>query len=263
MSTKHYTVPFTYERILTQDAARLGHKIPHIITLGEVDVTALRGQIRAYRRKSKKQLSLSTYLLYCYVRTLEEFKYAQGYKGWINKVTVFNDIDVLFPVELKNKTLEPKIIRAANRKAIDELEIEISQAKEKQSATISTAKKIFLKFPRVCRDLFYRIILRTPTLRKDTFGTTLFSSPSFLADAENSGKHVKAFGVSLPVQSIGICLGNKYPKLIKENDQLLEKEFISFAIQGDHSIVDGAELGRFMSRFVHLSSTLIKTFIDE
>jgi len=263
MSNKNLTVPYTYERILVQDAARLGHKVPHILTLGEVDVTEIRYQIRKYRRTLKKRLSISTYLLYCYVKTLEEFQHLQGYKGWSNKVTIFEDIDVMFPVELKNKTLEPKIIRSANRKNINDLEAEINAIKDKESVSISYAKKCFLKMPRIFRDFFYRAMVRTPKVRKDIFGTTLFSSPSFIADVKNNGKNVKAFGVSLPIQSIGICLGTKYPKLVLKNDCIEEKEFISFAIKGDHSIVDGAELGRFMSKYVQNISTTISTLVNE
>lgn len=248
MGNNYKTIPFSLERTLVNDACRIGRKIPVITSLWEVDVTDIRIDIRKLRRTHKSQISLTTYLLKAFVKTVDEKKDIQACKSWTNKLFVFDDIDVFFPVELKNKTVESKIIRSANNKSILELEQEILKEKQKTKVSIPLIRKVFLKYyPQFLRDLYYRFIFNRPMYRKDLIGTVFFSSPSFLGGEIAS--NTKVTGIPIPLHSISVLIGTKYNKLIKVNGEFVEKEFLAITTQVDHSIVDGVELARFINKF--------------
>lgn len=242
------TIPFSLERTLVNDACRIGRKIPVITSLWEVDVTDIRIDIRKFRRTHKSQISLTAYFLKAFVKTVEENKHIHACKSWQNKLCVFEDIDVFFPVELNNKTVESKIIRSANKKSILELEQEILKEKQKTTVSIPLIRKLFLKYyPQFLRDLYYRFIFNRPVYRKDLLGTVFFSSPSFLGDTNAS--NTKVTSIPIPIHTIAILLGTKYNKVVKINGEFVEREFVAITTQADHSIVDGVELGRFISKF--------------
>ncbi len=251
-NNSHTTTPFSIERKLVADANRIGKKIPLMHGFGEIDVTEIRNKIRAIRRKNKSQLSLTTYLLYVFVRTIDENKHMHACKSWNNKLYTFDDIDVFFPVELKDNIVNPKIIRSSNRKSILELEHEILSAKGQEKIHFDFLKKLFIRYPRFVRDFIYSIIINRPLLRKDTFGTAFFSSV-------NSATNIKGYAIPITFHSISMYLGMTERRTIIVNDSFEIREFLSITISADHDVVDGAMFARFILKIKANIDSLIDT----
>ena len=252
MKTEKYKeIPFSIERKMTEDATRIGMKIPFIHSCWEVDVHDIRIKIRKIRKEQKSTLSLSTYLMYCFVFTINANKNLHGMKSWKNTIFQFEDIDVLFPIELQNKVLSPKIIRSANRKSIFELEDEIQQTRAKQDSKIDFYRRCFLRLPRVFRDFYYhQLVMKNPKLRKDSLGTVYFTSG-------NINSTTKAHGIPIPMHSIGMFLGSTENKLVEFNGEIVKRNHVAITNSADHRIVDGAVLARFMVELKRNIETLI------
>ncbi len=240
MKASYKIIPFSYERRLVEDSCRIGKKIPYVTIVWEVDITDLRSKINIYKKQNSSTLSITKYVLYCFIRSVQDSKDVQACKSWNNKLYLFDDIDVFFPIELANKTVDPKIIRSSNRKNISDLESEITSSKAKKQVVIEWYKKLFLNYPKFIRDTIYSFIMKNPVFRKRFFGTVFFSSPSYTAD-------FKLTSYGIPSQSIAMCLGSKYSKTVTIDDVPKNREFISITTHADHSIIDGAELCRFIN----------------
>ncbi len=250
-SNNEYSVqPFTLERKLVEDANRIGQTIPFIHGIFDADITEVRSKIKELRNSKKINLSLSAYLLHCFVSTINETKQVQACKSWNNKVYTFNEVDVFFPIELENKTVKPHIVRSANQLKALELEQNIISAKKEEKIKIDSKQKTFMTFPSFLRILFYKYWMKRPLKRKLFFGTAYFSAGGMFSKGQ-------LWGIPIPMQTIGLFVGTIEKKPVFENNTTTEKEFICLTLSVDHSIVDGAQQARFISRLKQNIATLI------
>ena len=200
--SKNFTVhKVGLERRLVEDAFVLGQKIPFAHAVWELDVTDIRDKIREVRKKNKSPLSLTTFLLYAFAQTIHENKRLQATKNWRNRWVIFEDVDVFFPIEIENEVVLPKIIRKANKKSVFELENEINVAKQQKKVPLDTVKRIFLRYPKFLRHCIYKMVMRLPFYRIDTFGLAYFTS------LNNPAVLTKGFGIPVLFHPVGMCVG--------------------------------------------------------
>jgi pyruvate/2-oxoglutarate dehydrogenase complex dihydrolipoamide acyltransferase (E2) component len=238
--SKNYSVhKVGLERRLVEDACALGQKIPFAHAVWELDVTDIRDKIREIRKKNKSPLSLTTFLLYAFVQTIHENKRLQATKNWRNRWVVFEDIDVFFPIEIENKVVLPKIIRKANKKSIFEIENEINLAKQQKKVPLDTVKRIFLRCPKFIRHFIYKMVMRLPFYRKDTFGLAYFTS------INNSIVFGKGFGIPVLFHPVGMFIGFTENKQVMMDGEIKIRKVVSITNSVDHTITDGSVFTRF------------------
>lgn len=249
---KYTVLPFSIERILVQDANRIGKRMPFIHALIDVDVTDVRKNIREIRKRYKQQLSLTAYLLYCFSTTIAEDKNIHACKSRKNTIFIFDEVDVFFPLEIKQKVLKPQIILSANTKNPFMIDKEIHIAKAEQKLVIDSRKKFFLGLPTFIKDLFYNSWMKNPLKRKKYFGTAYFSAAGMFSRG-------LTWGIPIPMHTVGMFIGNIEMKTMQEKDVYSAREFLSITISVDHTIVDGADLGRFINSLKYNIANLINT----
>jgi pyruvate dehydrogenase E2 component (dihydrolipoamide acetyltransferase) len=254
MSFKYSVYPQTLERKLVEDACAIGQKIPFAHAVWELDVTDIRNKIREIRKINKSPLSLTTFLLYAFVQTVNDNKRLQATKNWRNQWVVFEDIDVFFPVEIENEVVLPKIIRKANKKSIFELENEINLAKTQKKVPLDLTKRIFLYYPKFLRHFIYKLVMRLPFYRKDTFGLAYFTS------LNNPAVLGKGFGIPVLFHPVGMCIGFTENREVIINGEVKVRKIVSITNSVDHNITDGVVFARFCMDLKLNIDSLIDSF---
>ncbi len=237
---RYQTTPYLYERILMQDISNIGLKTPSVFSFWELDITDIRQKVRELEKKNGVKISLTIYLLYCFIQTINQQKHTQGIKSWWNKKYVYNDIDLCIPIELSNKTLDPKIIRRANYKSIFELRKEILNTKKNKKVKLAYWQKCFLYFPGFLKKIGYSIVLSTPLFRKHIFGTAYFSSLYLRSSVSISYQPI-------PLHPIGMLLGSIEKREVIENGKISIREIMPITNSMDHRINDGVCVHHFVN----------------
>lgn len=241
-----YTIkPFSINRVMVEDANKLGQKIPFVYVLAEIDITGVKKKIKDYNQINNSQLTLNNFFLYCFSKTVADKKDLHAIKNWKNQLIVFDDIDVFFPIE-KNinnqKVIQPLIIKAINKKSIFQINTEIESFRISDHTNINKSQYYFLKLPYFIKKYFYSIWMKIPKMRKGIFGTAYYSAGGMFGTS-------KGWGFPIPIHSVGMFLGS-FSKVEKiEKGDIKNVEILTFTVIMDHSINDGAELGRFVHNF--------------
>ncbi len=242
----YQTIPYPLTRRLVEDAGRLGNRTRMIHGLFEVDVTDTRRQLRDYRRRSDRPLSLTSYLIYCFAHSLEQQLQLNAYRQWRNKVVVFNDVDVMAIVEIEiddNSFPLAHIIKSANRKSMDEIQDEISRVQQ-QPATPSSWRWMvwFLRLPAAIRYLMYLLVSKYPPFFNRYVGTVGITSVGMFGPGGG-------WGIPLSIYTLNLTVGGLSKKPGVVNNQVCVREYLSVTISANHDLVDGAPLARFVSAF--------------
>lgn len=226
-----------------------------------MDVTEARAAIREHRRRTGTALSFTAWVVSCVARAAAEHPRVHSVRRGRRRLVVFEEVDVSVLVEKPvegdeaGETLPmPFVVRQADRKAPEEIHAEIRRAQERQvgagSASIEKAgsarlQSLFFRLPAPVRDLlFWRWLLRSPTLVKRSMGTVVvtavgMATPGLLAWGIPSGLHP----LSIAVGSIGRRSG-------PEGD----REVLALTVVFDHAVTDGAPVARFIARLQELLS---------
>ncbi|HEN20657.1 MAG TPA: dehydrogenase, partial [Desulfobacteraceae bacterium] len=144
----------------------------------------------------------------------------------------------------------PTIIRAANKKTVQEIHHHIRAAQEKQVEKAGVYRSIqwYLRIPVFIRRLLFRFLDRFPHKMKEFSGTVMVTS---------IGMFGRGAGWGLPIAShtLNVTVGGivERPQLIEGN--LENREFLCLTVSFDHDIIDGAPAARFVQKF--------KNFLEE
>ena len=167
-----------------------------------------------------------------------------------NRLVLFDDVDVNMRVEVElagQKIVKSVIVRAANRKTLEEIskEIRTAQGDEPANDRRFAASQAFLYVPRPVRGLVWRAIMANPWWIKRYGGTVGMSSIGMFGS--NGG-----WGIPIAPPTLMITLGGiaRKPRII--DGSLQERELLAVTISVDHAIVDGAPAARFAARLAGL-----------
>ncbi len=226
-----------------------------IRALFDVEVGRARQAIREYRRRTGGDLSLSSYLLYCFVQALDRSRELQAHIKAGRTTVVFDDIDVSTIVERSvGGRMVPTVyvLREANRKSLAEIHAEIEEARNATGDSLFTttasarrrgAASALALLPSFLRRRVLRYVLRrNPLLKKRLFGTVSFSTVHMYGLGRGYGIPITPHPVHLMVGGI-----SRQPTLAR--GELREREELAVTLTLDHDVADGAPAARFIMDF--------------
>ena len=256
-------IPFRRERNATLDTLRWARKkrLPIPILL-EVDVTAARRAILETRRRTGEGLSFTAWLVSRVARAAAEYPRVHSLRQGRRHIVLFDEVDVAVLVE---RTVEaegwtdslpmPVVVRRADRKGPDDITHEIRRAQVSEVAEGSASieptvsgrlQSLFFGLPAPLRDLlFWRWIFRNPERMKRMMGTVVVTAPG------TATAGVLAWGVPSSLHPLAVGVGGIARREAPEG----EREVLALTVVFDHTVVDGAPVGRFVHRLHELLST--------
>jgi pyruvate/2-oxoglutarate dehydrogenase complex dihydrolipoamide acyltransferase (E2) component len=247
MSNNKCTIePFPPSRQVVADIVQTASRKHMIQGLVEVDVTRARERLRDIKGKTGESLSFTGFIIYCCAKAVDTDKHIQAYRDWRNRLIIFDDVDVFTPVERIVQgqfQVIPTVIRAANRKSIQEIHQEIRQAQSRNAA--ETPGKEIGAIPGFIRRLLFRILDRVPHMMKEIGGTVLVTSIGMFGRGAS-------WGIPIQSQTLGITVGGIVSRPCVNSGQLENREYLCLTISFDHEIIDGAPAARFVQRFKEL-----------
>ena len=154
---------------------------------------------------------------------------------------------MLFEVDVEGtRTIRPHILRAVNRKSLQEIDAEIRAFQsEHASSTESRFIDWFVRLPGLLRRRLLATLLSSPRLVKDYYGTVLVTSVGMFG--VGSG-----WGIPVPNHSLQLTLGGIAEKPGVVNHRIEIRKYLSVTISFDHDVIDGAPAARFAQRLKDL-----------
>jgi pyruvate/2-oxoglutarate dehydrogenase complex dihydrolipoamide acyltransferase (E2) component len=251
MSDSTYTArSFPAFRQLVIDGMEIASKKHWIHGLIEVDVTKARRRLGEIKEETGKGLSFTGFIIYCCAKAVDENKDVHAYRDWLNRLIVFDDVDVSIPVERSTKgkiEVLQLIIRGANRKSFAAIHQEIRQAQSQEVEDSALLRYIrwYVAIPAFVRHFFQRILHRIPQTVKKLSGTIMVTSIGMFGRGAG-------WGVPLPGHTLTITIGGIVPRPVVRDTQLENREHLCLTASFDHDIVDGAPAARFIQCFKDL-----------
>lgn len=257
----HDVVPFPAERNGTIDTLRWARKRHTVPCLLEVDVTAARRAIRAYRNRTGSGLSLTAWIVSCVARAAAAHPRVHAVRRGRRALVLFHDVDVAVLIEREigegaaRETLPmPHVVRRAHAKSPGEIHDELRRAQsaalERGAAAIDGGppawlQAAFFRLPAVLRDLLlWRRLLRSPARLKSMMGTVVVTAAGMTLPG------VLAWGVPLSIHPLAVGVGG----VARRETAGGIVEMLALTVVFDHEITDGAPVGRFLSHLHKLLS---------
>jgi pyruvate/2-oxoglutarate dehydrogenase complex dihydrolipoamide acyltransferase (E2) component len=218
--------------------------------LVEVDITRARECIQQIKAKTGETLSFTGFVVYCCARAVDEDKHVHAYRDWRNRLILFDDVDVSLPVERAQHgqpVVLQTVIRAANRKSVEEItrEIRALQAKELVETPWGRWLGWYIRVPGFVRGLFFRLAARMPTVLKQFNGTVLVTSVGMFGS-------VAGWGIPLPGHTLTVTVGGIEHKPVMHDGEWQNRQHLRLTVTFDHDIVDGGPSARFVQRLAEL-----------
>ena len=228
------------------EAARRKYVIHGLV---EIDVTELRRSLRDIEATGK-DISFTAVVMHAVARAVDEDRIMHAYRRR-NQLILFDDVDVNTQIEVTTagqKIVKPLLVRAANRKSIEELtkEIRAGQAADDRDAIRRyRATLALLSIPRPIRSLAWRIGMSNPAWFKRLGGTVGLSSVGMFGAGGG-------WGIPLAPPTLMITVGGIATKPRFVNGNLEPRQLLDLTISVDHAVVDGATAARFTRRLTGL-----------
>jgi len=251
MSDSTYTIkPFPSIRRATIDLLEAASRKHMIHGLIEVDVSKPRHRLREIKETTGESISFTGFIIYSCAKVVEMNKHMHAYRDWRNRLILFDEVDVSTTVERLvegRHEVIPTIIRAANRKSIQEIHQEIRQVQSQkvQEARVFQAIKWYLAIPAFIRRLFFRVLDRAPLLMKKNGGTVMVTSVGMFGRGAG-------WGIPIPSHTLNITIGGIVFRPSVVDGQIENREHLCLTVSFDHDIIDGAPAARFIQRFKEL-----------
>lgn len=249
MSDCTYThKPFSQSRQMMTDVLDAASRRHMIHGLIEVDVSKPRELLQKIKEQTGNSLSFTGFIIYCCARAVNMNRQIHAYRDWRNRLIIFEDVDVATAVERTvggHKRVIFSVIRAANRKSVEEIHQEIRQSQTKKVEEVQGSRWIGA-VPGFVRRLFLRLLGRSPHQMKEIAGTVLITSLGMFGSGA-------AWGIPMVRHSLNVTVGGivSRPSLLG-NQQLENREHLCLTITFDHDITDGAPAARFIHQFKEL-----------
>jgi len=236
--------PYPRLRNFILDVMAEGRRKNTINLLFEAEVAPMRRHLAAHARR----VSLTSYIARSLACAVNENRAMHAYRHGKSRLTLFEDIDLAFMVErdIGGASMPVNyIVRAAQRKPAAAIHAELQAAKQAplgQGGPMPAIEKFFFELPRPLRRIVWFFIRRDPAMFKDLVGTVGITS---------MGMHAQGAALILPItpMTLTLSIGAISRRLVLEDGQPVEREFIQLNLGADHDIIDGAPLMRFSTRF--------------
>jgi pyruvate/2-oxoglutarate dehydrogenase complex dihydrolipoamide acyltransferase (E2) component len=243
-------LPWPPIRNLVVDFVGAARAVPTMNGLFEIDVTLVKHKL-AERAAEGRPLSLTAYLAFCLSRALEEHPTLHGLRRG-KEIIVFDDVDIntLLEKQKPDGSLVPVmyIVRAANKKSLDEIDQELKYANSRDlldEAGVKRRAKL-LRFPAWVRRGMLSWAMRDPFLMKKHWGTVGLS---------NVGSNIGArfsLGTSFSIVTMTAIAGSIATKVMWLDGQAVPRQVMGVTLMIDHNLIDGAPASRFAETFAQL-----------
>jgi pyruvate/2-oxoglutarate dehydrogenase complex dihydrolipoamide acyltransferase (E2) component len=196
-----------------------------------------------------EDISFTAVVMHAVARAVDEDRIMHAYRRR-NQLILFDDVDVNTQIEVVTegqKIVKPLLVRAANRKSIDQLtkEIRAGQKPEPGAARRYRATLAFLNIPRPLRSLAWRAGMSNPTWFERLGGTVGLSSVGMFGAGGG-------WGIPIAPPTLMITVGGIATKPRYVDGSLEPRELLDLTISVDHAVVDGATAARFTRRLTGL-----------
>lgn len=211
----------------------------------QADVTDTLSRLAAGARDEASITSVVAAALTAEVGQHREFN---AYRLGKTRLVVFDDVDLCFTVEREvDGTLlpVPYILRAANRKGVEEIHRELQAAKVAPvgaSGPLSALEKYFFLMPNFARRIIWHFIRRDPYKFKQLVGTVGVTSMGMFASGAAVVQPITPMTLTLSIGAIEW-------KVVMRGGMPIERAFLHLNLGADHDIIDGAPLMRFAEAF--------------
>jgi len=245
-SVRYEVRPFPKIRRAYVDVLREGHRRHIIHGLVEVDVSKARRAIRG-AAENPSPLSLTGFIVGCVAKAVDENKMLHAHRWGRRRLVLFDDVDVNLQLEQVEedgtRIVQSRIVRAANRRRVEEISAEIRQAQRIGDADRRRLRRTlwFVTLPGFVRRLIWRAVMTRPWWTKRFGGTVAVSSVGMFGTSLGWGIPITPAPLMVTVGGIGL-------RPVVVGDRVENREHLSFTISVDHDIVDGAPAARFVER---------------
>lgn len=242
--------PFPKIRRAYVDVLREGHRRHIIHGLVEFDVTDARRIVRE-SAEGPNPISFTGFIVNCVAEAVDGDRMVQAHRWGRNKLVLFEDVDVNLQLEQTTedgtRIVQSRILRAANRKPLNEICDEIREA---QSLGEGDERRLrgtmwLSSLPAFLRALIWRLVVARPKASKRFGGTVVVSSVGMFGTSLGWGIPITPAPLMVTVGGIGMR-----PVLVE--GRIENREHLSVTISVDHDIVDGAPAARFVERLRQL-----------
>jgi pyruvate/2-oxoglutarate dehydrogenase complex dihydrolipoamide acyltransferase (E2) component len=220
----------------------------------EVDVTKGREIIEDYKLKDGSKISFTSWITKCLSKTIEDFPDFNSFRKGRSKLIQFEDIDIIVMVERKiNETNIPiaHSIRQTQNKDLLEISDEIRKTQTKEvtekDQLLDQDNKVryFRLLPKFIRSILMKRYLKNPFVIKRNGGLIVITSVGMFVDIPG---WIGGFG---GLTTLSLSIGGIHPKLVKSDDDIVERQFVNMTLSIDHDIIDGGPATRFTQKFVN------------
>jgi len=252
MDERGYRIePIPRERAVIVDGLSVGARRHMVHALLEIDVTRARRILAARRGATGEGLSFTAFVVAAAARAIAEHRHLNAYRDWRNRLVVFDDVDVATLVEFEaGRVAVPHVIRAANRKSVQEIHDEIRAVQSRPARSPQHAgwmQRLAPRVPGLLRRLFLRVLRRCPLRLRRMAGTTVVTAVGMFAGRGGGW----AIGI-VPLHTLGLTLGGIVERPVMEEGRIVTRELLAVTVSVDHDIVDGAPAARFVRRLREL-----------
>ena len=247
-SLEYIEKPFPKIRNYILDLMSEGKRKNLVYGLFEIKLNQINAYIKKYNQINNQQITVTCYFIKTFAdtvsmnRSLQAFLYKRK-----SRLVIFHDVDVTVMVERKvdGVTLPiPHIIRAADKKTIEQISQEILFAKRApldKNGPFPPKTRLFYKLPKLFRKLVWFFIRNNPSLFKKTMGTVAVTSLA--------SQHQDYFFIPISPLPLTLAIGGNTKKLHLRNGVLDYEHSLQLSLSCDHDIYDGKTAFRFYKQF--------------
>lgn len=240
------SIPLTFNRKAVIASATVTKEKNAFHSITEVDISIPRRLINDYSRKTGIKLSLTAYVVTCLAHTIKEHPLLNSFiKG--NKQIILDEVtvSVLIERDIKGeKVPEPVAIRNAQSKTYIQINNEIRAAQNLQGQQLGNLSKMtWIRFiPGFLMRSFIRIADKNIKIGKH-YGKVAVTAVGMF-------NKTSVWFIPHGTATVLITVGGINSKLVKEGDEIIEKEHLCLTVSFNHDIVDGAPASRFMNQLL-------------
>ncbi len=252
----HYIVQIPPERRVVLNFQDLASGGPTMYALLEVDVTAPRQAMEAYKARTGERLSFTGYLVYCLGRAVDEDKSVQAYRKGRNQLVQFDDVDVGMMIERQfGATRVPSgyVVRRVNHKTFMEVHQEIRRVQHTQTSPrqgFPAWLRVYQALPGLVQDALNGIIRSVK--RRNPVGAWVASVGTVGVTAVGMFGSGGGWGIAPVSHTLCLIVGGIVRKPVVVADRIEARDILNLTVAFDHAIVDGAPAARFVTRLVSL-----------
>ena len=257
--------PFPRSQHQMVDWLGLMHRQHTVHALLEVDVTDARRAVREHRARTGAGLSFTAFIVANLARAIDEDRRMHAYRRGRSRLVLFSDVDVTVLVETDVEGARipfPHIVRAANRKTVDQIHDEI-RAAQATGAPYAAGRRwlpLWLLVPGFLRERVWAMFLADPRRRKRLTGTVAVTSIGMFGRGTAWAIPLTGYSLSLTVGGIarkpGVVTGEPGGPDAAGGGGRVERievrEMLALTVSVDHDVIDGAPAARFGARLAEL-----------